>query len=145
MNERLKVILKGLWLIAGVAAVTIPVFVPSVTVGHITGNPIMMALVSMFLLSLPGSLLVFPLSYVIDAGFGFTLRPIEFLYLNVWMLFLIGAVQWFWLVPRMFHRGVIVEAIDLSLTEGDVGSFDVNGATPLERVLRNGDTPQPAP
>lgn len=145
MTERLKLSLGGMWMIAGLSAVILPVFLPSFPGDGIAGNAIAIATVSMFLLSLPSSLLAIPVAYFINAAFGLASTPIASLYLYVLTLFVLGSVQWFWLVPRVFGGNSIVQPLDLSESTVGMGlpeskndsiyRLDVEGRTPLERVL----------
>lgn len=145
MTERLKLSLGGMWMIAGLSAVILPVFLPSFPTVGIAGNPIAIALVSMFFLSLPSSLVAIPLAFFIDAAFGIAYTPIASMYLYVVTFFVLGSVQWFWLVPRVFGGNSIVQPLDLSESTVGMGlpeskndsiyRLDVDGMTPLERVL----------
>ena len=146
MNERLKLSLRGLWLIVSFSAIIIPVFLPSGRSSDLIGNPIELALASMFVLSLPSSLVALPVAAFIDALIGLGSTPIGSQYLFILLLFVVGAVQWFWLVPRVFRRESMIQPIELTdrtlnvgLPEVRVSEFDLDGATRLERVLVQSD------
>ena len=146
MNSRLRLTLSGMWFIVSSSAVILPIFLPSIGTS-LAGNPIAVATITMFIFSLPSSLLAIPLCYFLNAALGISSTPISLLYLNVLMMFLLGTVQWFWLVPRAFSETPIVQPLDLSeptatsgLPEPEIAAaVDIYGFTPLERVLRSTD------
>ena len=147
MNERLKLSLRGLWLIVSFSAIIVPVFLPSGRGNDLIGNPIDLALGSMFVLSLPSSLVAFPVAAFIDALIGLGSTPIASQYLFILLLFVVGSLQWFWLVPRIFSRESTIQPIELidrtlnvGLPEANISEFDLDGATRLERVLVESDS-----
>ncbi|HKP68949.1 MAG TPA: hypothetical protein VJV05_06675 [Pyrinomonadaceae bacterium] len=143
MNVRLKLSLTGLWLITSLSAIVLPVFLPSGPRNQLIGNPIDLATASMFVLSLPSSLIALPVAAFIDSvGFRFGSSPIGDQYLFILLLFVVGVVQWFWLVPKIFRNRKALQTIELSdvnLNAGlvEASGFDINGASPVDRILQN--------
>lgn len=146
MTRRLKLNLAGMWMVVGLASVILPVLLPSGAGRGVIGYPIVLATVSMFVLSFPSSLAAIPLTYLITVAFGIFSTPIAGIYLNIWLLFLLGLVQWFWLVPRLLGKNSSLQQLDLVEPPDAVRLphhddeilpdwLDIQGATPLERVL----------
>ena len=142
MTERLKLHLGGMWMVARISSLILPIFMPSYSDSAVIGNPIVLASVSMFILSFPCSLAAIPLAYFVTSAFGLGTTPLAGMYINVWLLVVLGAVQWFWIVPRVFRGTPMIQPLDLSdpmidvsLPEADLAEFDLDGATRLERVL----------
>ena len=148
MIDRLKLSLSGVWMIASLSALMMPVFLPSFTGAHgFKGNAIAVSAVTMFILSFPSSVVATPLIILIDAVLDLTDSSIAVAYMHLIMLFVVGLFQWFWAVPRLFGRRTVVEGIDLQDSAVNPHLFardrkpgsawvDAKGTTPLERVLR---------
>ena len=112
MKGRMKLSLTGIWV--ALSAILLPVFLPSGPRNQFFGNPIDVALGSMFVFSLPGSLVTIPVAAFFDSvGFRFGSSSIASAYLFIVVLFVLGAVQWFWLVPKIFRNRMAVQTLDL--------------------------------
>ena len=85
-----------------------------------------------------------------DLVLGLDPNSIKGMYVNLLMLFVLGLVQWFWIVPRVLRSEPAVQALDLlptlrvdALPERTIDMsaefFDAKETTPLERVLRDSD------
>src|SRR5688500_5194403 len=99
MSERFKLSLSGMWLLVSGVALVFPIFLPSVNNGGLTGDVIGTATATMFILSFPSSLLLF----TVEALLGVYPRWIGGMYVNLLVLFVLGVVQWFWIVPRIWR------------------------------------------
>lgn len=151
MIERFKPSLSSMWLFVSLSALIFPIFVPSFpSAPGLTANPIGTATVTMFLLSFPSSLFGIPLLFMTDLVLGLDPNSIKGMYVNLLMLFVLGLVQWFWIVPRVLRSEPAVQALDLlptlrvdALPERTIDMsaefFDAKETTPLERVLRDSD------
>lgn len=114
MKGRMKLSLTGIWVIVALSAILLPVFLPSGPRNQFFGNPIDVALGSMFVFSLPGSLVTIPVAAFFDAaGYYFGSSPIASAYLFIVVLFVLGVVQWFWLFPKIFRDRMAVQTLDL--------------------------------
>jgi hypothetical protein len=142
MFDRLKLTLGGVWMIASVSALLIPVFVPSYP--HPSGSsPIATATITMFLLSFPTSVIATPVLLMINSMLNMTTSSIGVAYMNLVVLFAVGLVQWFWVVPRLLWRKAFMQELDLGKAVGNTRLFardltvwlDARGSTPVERVI----------
>ena len=147
MTERFKLSLSGMWLIASFFSLVLPVFLPSYAdAPGLTANTIGAATATMFILSFPSSLFGIPVLYAVNYVLGIDSASIQGMYVNLLMLFFLGIVQWFWIVPRVWRNDPAVQRLDLRsgqdavrLTEVPLESqmdyFDLKDRTPLERAL----------
>ena len=146
MFYRLKLTLGGVWMIAAVSALLIPVLTPSYRHSMDTGA-IGTATILMFLLSFPTSVVATPILLMVGALLNLTNDSIGVAYMNLIALFAIGAVQWFWVVPRVLWRKVFVQELDLGNAAGNTRLFardssvwlDAQGSTPVERVIEENE------
>ena len=148
MTERFKISLSGMWLFVCVFTLLIPVFLPSVAgSANPASNVVGTATASMFILSFPSSLFGIPLLVFVGATLGVNPNSIEGMYLNLFVMFVLGLVQWFWIVPRIWRHDAKVQVLDLpvSLDNSPVTLFqpaevfqpyDQRSRTPVERVIR---------
>ena len=143
VSDYFKSNLRAFWLMTAALSLVLPVFVPSFGWLNPFTNVIGMATALMFILSFPLSLLAAPITFLIDVLLGVDPRTIGGRYLSVCVMFVLGAVQWFWIAPRVW-RGVQRRYTDeLSDTTNDRflnenESFQVANveiATPLEKVI----------
>jgi hypothetical protein len=142
MFDRLKLTLGGVWMIAGVSALLIPIFVPSYPYSS-DSSPIETATITMFFLSFPTSVIATPLFLMVGAMLQLNYNSIGVAYMNLVALFMVGAVQWFWIVPRVLWRKAFVQELDLGQAAGNTRLFardltawlDDQGTTPVERVI----------
>ena len=145
MSEQFKRSLTGMWLLVGMLSLMFPILLPSITGGGLATNPIGTATVTMFILSFPSSLIGMPLLLIADYGLGVEPWSIEGRFLNLFLLFILGLVQWFWIAPRVGRNQPAMQVLDLKATPGRpilAGGrawdlFDTSKATPLERALHD--------
>ena len=138
MSDRFKWLLWGGWLLAGFFLLALPVFLPSFPGALIT--PIGISTAAMFVLSFPASVLAFLLSPIIELVVGVNANSIAGMYLDLNIIFLLGAVQWFWAVPRFLRGKRAIEvseaaALPQYVPPVDVEAFDADARTPIERVF----------
>ena len=117
---------------------TLPIFVPSLNSLNPLSNVIGAATLTMFVLSFPSGLLAIPLSFIASGLFRIDTNSIGGEYLGVCLMFALGAVQWFWLVPSLWRRRTAMEYLD-SLPN-DVTSF-AEADTPVEFGVAADQTP----
>ena len=151
MTERFKISLSGMWLIVSLFSLLLPVFLPSDALsGNPAANVIGTATATMFILSFPSSLFGIPLLAVVDYVLGAHPNSIQGMYVNLFMLFVLGLVQWFWIVPRVWRNDPDVQVLNLPVSLGNEklseatfdNRFDVFNArerTPVERVINDDD------
>lgn len=148
MTRRLKLTLSGMWLVTGLVSLGIPIFLPSWSSSWFVTTPIGAATVTMFILSFPMSVFATPVLYLINIMVGINPSSLQGMYGNLVMLFILGIVQWFWLVPRIWGRQQMVQSLELSAVgpgllggalKTSVDEFDQSGKTPLERAIRDRD------
>lgn len=151
MTERFKISLSGMWLIVSLFALLFPIFLPSVTASaNPAANVIGTATATMFILSFPSSLFGIPLLAVVDYVLGADPNSIQGMYVNLFMLFVLGLVQWFWIVPRVWRREPDVQVLNLPVLtnnerlpeascDNQFKVFDVSERTPVERVINDDD------
>ncbi|HVE56769.1 MAG TPA: hypothetical protein VNB22_08070 [Pyrinomonadaceae bacterium] len=152
MKEKVKLSLSGLWLLVSVFSLLLPVFMPSsANASNFAENAIGTASVSMFILSFPSSLFGLPAMYF--AGIVLDVNPnsIEGMYLNLFLLFVFGLVQWFWIVPRVLRNEPRFQMLNLFGAKSEIQLLeakaannipfcDSDGRTPIERVFQEKDT-----
>ena len=151
LEKYIKIDLRAVWLMVAGLSLTLPVFIPSTTgSGNFLANVIGTATATMFILSFPSSLFVLPLLFFVQALLGYDPNTIGGMYVNLWLLFAVGLVQWFWVVPRLIRHEPRIQTIDIPRHEGDllltetkgenVSSFyDGRSRTPFERVIDETD------
>ena len=151
MTERFKLSLSGMWLVVSLFALLFPIFLPSVTdSANPASNVIGTATATMFILSFPSSLFGIPLLAIVGSVLGVDPNSIQGMYVNLFMLFVLGLVQWFWIVPRVWRNDPDVQVLNLpvststgALPEAPFDTrFDVFNArerTPVERVINDDD------
>ncbi len=151
--NRLKLSLGGVWLIASVSALILPIFLPSyATTPGFRENPMAVSTLTMFILSFPSSVVAIPLIFMLYFLLGITTSTISGAYLTVVLLFCVGLFQWFWIVPRILWRPGFVQELELGEAAGNPRLFardlnvwvDAQGSTPLERVLEEVEGSKPS-
>ena len=151
MFENSKLSLSRIWLLISAFALILPIFMPSsANPQNFLENVIGTVTVTMFILSFPSSLFGLPVLFFAKLMFDVNPNSIEGMYLNLFLLFVLGLVQWFWIVPRLARSesrfqmlnlvGVNSEAQFLEAKPINNIPFDDEGKTPLERVLRDKDS-----
>ncbi len=148
MKEKFRLSLSGMWLLVSLFSLLLPVFLPSSANAHnFVQNAVGTASVTMFILSFPSSLVGLPTMFF--AGIVLDVNPnsVEGMYLNLFLLFIFGLVQWFWIVPRILRNEPHLQMLNLPdgkselqileahITNNVHSSFDLDGRTPLERVF----------
>src|SRR5688572_1783034 len=114
MKERFKLSLSGVWLLSSLVSLILPVFIPSYAHPQsFIQNVIGTSTVTMFILSFPSSLFGIPLLYFAQAAIGLDPNTIGGMYLNLFLLFVLGLVQWFWIVPRIWRNDPDVVILNL--------------------------------
>ena len=148
MNERFKFSLRGMWLFVCVFTLLIPVFLPSFAgSANPASNVVGAATTSMFILTFPSSLFGIPLLLFVSSMLGVSPNSIEGMYLNLFVMFVLGLVQWFWIVPRIWRSDPKVQVLDLPVQRDIVplqifspadsfAAYNDRGQTPVERIIR---------
>ena len=147
MTKGFGLSLGGIWLLAGLASLMLPIVIPTfANPQSFAQNVIGTATAAMYVLSFPLGLFATPLLYVSQIVIGVDPNSIGGKYLNIFFIFLLGLVQWFWIVPSIFRKrgGVgLDELVDIPVKQLAGPSipvfFDSESRTPLERVLRDED------
>lgn len=147
MSEQLKKSLVMLWLAVTAICLALPVFLPSDSTSLDPAANVMGAsTVTMFILSFPSSLFGIPLIVVVDYALGVDQNSIVGRYLNMFLLFVLGSVQWFWILPRVWRREPELQVLHIPaiadnhvIPEGMIDEnpnvLDRRERTPLERVI----------
>ena len=148
MNERFKISLSGMWLFVCVFTLLIPVFLPSFAgSANPASNVVGTATASMFILTFPSSLFGIPLLFFVGYALGVNPNSIEGMYLNLFVMFVLGLIQWFWIVPRIWRRDTKVQFLNLPVPPEPIPmqvfcpadcyrEYDERDRTPVERVIR---------
>jgi hypothetical protein len=130
----------------------LPVFMPSsANASNFAENALGTASVSMFILSFPSSLFGLPVMFFAKTALDVNPNSIEGMYLNLFLLFVFGLVQWFWIVPRILRNEPRFQRLDLfggepetqvlqAKAANNIPFCDADGKTPLERVFQEKDT-----
>lgn len=149
MTERFKLSLSGMWLLVSLFALLFPIFLPSVADSANPGsNVIGTATATMFILSFPSSFFGLVLLVFINASIGIDANSIQGMYVNLFLLFVLGLIQWFWIVPRIWCRDIDIQTLDLPVMaetiklpeikmDFEFGGFDEQEQSPVERVIRD--------
>ncbi len=152
MYSDFKLNLSAVWLGASLLSLALPVFISSFDSGSSSyfSSVVGSASTSMFILAFPSSLFGLPVLLFAHAVLGVDSASIGGMYLNLFILFVLGAVQWFWIVPRIFGKAATdIQTLDLPkernaqlLKPQPVNEFefyDSDDKTPLERAIYNSD------
>ena len=108
------------------------------------------ATATMFILSFPTSLFGIPVLAVVGFVLGVDPNSIQGMYVNLFMLFLLGLVQWFWIVPRVWRHDPDFQVLDLpapfgaealpdSSLDGRFEDLKIGETSPVERVINEDD------
>jgi hypothetical protein len=151
MTDKFKISLTGMWLLVSAVCLVLPIFLPSAAFSpNPAANAIGTATATMFILSFPSSLFGIPLLIIVDYALGVDPNSIQGMYVNLFLLFVLGLVQWFWIVPRVWRREPGIQVLQIpSLKESvalppvcaetQFSGLDDRERTPLERVLSESD------
>ena len=151
MKEQFKLNLSPIWLLISAAALTLPVFLPS------SANPqyffqdiIGTITTTMYILSFPAGLLALPTMFLAELFLGVNPNTIGGMYVNVFLLCVLGYVQWFWIVPRIWRNEPRLNTLDLfgekshikllqAKAANNIPFCDSDGRTSIERVFQEKD------
>lgn len=152
MKDNFNLSLKRMWLAISAFSLILPVFMPSsANPEHFFENVIGMVTVILFILSFPASLLGLLVLFFAKIFLDVNLNSIEGLYLNLFVLFALGLVQWFWIVPRLMRNDSGFQRLNLPGTKSEMQMSEANSAdeakfrafqeqSPLERVFQEKDS-----
>lgn len=146
MPEKLKFSLSSMWLFISIFTILLPAFVPSFSSSNPATNAIGVATAAMFILSFPSSLFGLVAMMFVNIILGMNVNSIEGLYLNLLVMFTLGLVQWFWIVPQIWNRDPAFQTIEIGLGRSPhelpsvvpdeaLTRFDADGRTPVECVI----------
>ena len=105
----------------------------------------------MYILSFPFGLLALPMMFLAKLFLGVNPQTIGGMYVNVFLLCLLGYVQWFLIVPRLWRSESRFQTLnlpggksDMKLSEaktgGNIEFVDSKMRTPLERIIYEKDS-----
>ncbi len=152
MNERFKLSLWQIWLLISVFSLLLPVFLPSsANPQNFLENVIGTVTVTMFILSFPCSLFGLPMMFFAQFALDVNPNTMQGMYLNLFLLFVLGSVQWFWILPRLLRNEPRLQMLNLlggksepQLSavkfDGNITSCDSQGRTPVERIIHEKDS-----
>ena len=146
MPEKLKFRLSSMWLFVSVFTILLPVFVPSFSSSDPATNAIGVATAAMFILSFPSSLFGLVAMMFVNIILGMNVNSIEGLYVNLLVMFTLGLLQWFWIVPRIWNRDPAFQTVEIGsgwlpselprvVPEETFTRIDADGRTPVECVI----------
>ena len=151
MKKNFVLSLGQIWLLISIFSLTLPVFMPSsANPQTFLENVIGTVTVVMFILSFPSSLFGLPVLFFAQGVLSVEANSMAGMYLNLFLLFVLGLVQWFWIVPRVLRKESYLQMIELleaksaaPLAGGkipdDLSFPDTEGKTPIERVFQEKD------
>ena len=152
MKEEFKLNLSPIWLLISALALTLPVFLPSsVNPQFFFQDIIGTVTAAMYILSFPFGLLALPLMFLAKLFLGVNPQTIGGMYINVFLLCVLGYVQWFWIVPRLLRSesrfqmlNLLGAKSNLKLSEAAASNntefFDSQERTPVERIIYEKDS-----
>ena len=148
MPEKLRFRLSSMWLFISLFTIILPVFVPSSAYSaNPASNAIGVATAAMFILSFPSSLFGLVAMMFIDTILGMNPNSIQGLYVNLLVMFTLGLVQWFWIVPRIWNRDPAFQTVEIgagwmpremlskAVPDDMFTRYDADGRTPVECVI----------
>lgn len=150
MRSGLKLSLGGTWLLLSLVSLILPVYLPTAAnPQNIVQNAIGMATFTMYVLAFPIGLFGIPLLYISQIVLSVDPNSIGGKYLNLFLVFLLGVIQWFWIVPKLYRKQAKFEVFELPgqpemqlnepLSAAGFDFFDAGSGTPLERVFQEKD------
>ena len=151
MKEEFKLNLSPIWLLISVIALTLPVFLPSFSnPQYFYQDVIGTVTLAMNVLAFPFGLLALPVMYLPELFLNVNPNMIGGRYINVFLLCVLGYVQWFWIVPRLLQselrfkvQNLFGRESNLKLSEAAINSAefcDSQGRTPVERIIYEKDS-----
>lgn len=143
MSKRYISFLKQLWLFITIYCFILPLIVPaSKNYRYFDEDAVQTVMFTVIVLSFPTSVLAAPIIIFLNMILGTFGSPVAGLYLNLFLFSALGAVQWFWIVPRLRGNRSDLQSLNLpdggmaaALGEARAHAFDREGRTPLERVI----------
>jgi hypothetical protein len=147
MGAYFKLNLRAVWIMVALLSLTLPVFIPSTTNSpNFLGNVIGTATATMFILSFPSSLFALPALFFAQVVLGYDANTIGGMYVNLCLLFSVGFVQWFWIVPRLLGKRARFQTLNLPRKASEIlpagvensgasAFHDRHNRTPLERII----------
>ncbi len=152
MKKPFELNLSPIWLLISALALTLPVFLPSsVNPQFFFQDIIGTVTAAMYILSFPFGLLALPLMFLAKLFLGVNPQTIGGMYINVFLLCVLGYVQWFWIVPRLLRSesrfqmlNLLGAKSNLKLSEAAASNntefFDSQERTPVERIINEKDS-----
>ena len=152
MKERFKLSLWQIWLLISTFSLLLPVFLPSsANPQNFLENVIGTVTVTMFILSFPSSLFGLPIMFFAQVALDVNPNTMQGMYLNLFLLFVLGSVQWFWILPRLLRSeprfqmlnlvgGKSAPQLSAVKFDGNIASCDSQGRTPVERIIHQKDS-----
>lgn len=152
MKKPFELNLSPIWLLISALALTLPVFLPSsANPQYLFQDIIGTVTAAMYILSFPFGLLALPLMFLAKIFMGVNPQTIGGMYVNVFLLCVLGYVQWFWIVPRLLRsesRFQILNLLgaksNLKLSEAAASNNpefrDSQERTPVERIIYEEDS-----
>ena len=151
MKEEFKLNLSPIWLLISAIALTLPVFLPSSAHPQYFFQDIIGTVTTvMYILSFPVGLLALPVMFLAKLFLGVNPNTIGGMYINVFLLCVLGYVQWFWIVPRLLRSESRFQMLnllggksDLKLSEAAINNAefcDSQERTPVERIIYEKDS-----
>jgi hypothetical protein len=143
-----------MWLFISVFTILLPVFIPSASSSNPATNAIGVATAAMFILSFPSSLFGLVAMMFVNIIFSMNVNSIEGLYVNLLVMFTLGLVQWFWIVPRIWNRDPAFQTVEIgagwlppqalprAVPVETFHRFNADGRTPIECVIDERSNPQ---
>jgi hypothetical protein len=146
MTERTVLTASVLWLLTCFLCLILPIFIPSSpNPSGFPSDPTSISTGVMYILSFPGGLLSLLFSPIIDLALDIDPNSIAGMYLNLKLMVVLGLVQWFVIVPRMFAGTTRRNAALLDTASGqalpDGRSGFIEDRSRLERVLDENEQP----
>ena len=152
MKKPFELNLSPIWLLISALALTLPVFLPSsVNPQFFFQDIIGTVTAAMYILSFPFGLLALPLMFLAKLFLGVNPQTIGGMYINVFLLCVLGYMQWFWIVPRLLRSesrfqmlNLLGAKSNLKLSEAAASNntefFDSQERTPVERIIYEKDS-----
>lgn len=152
MKEYFNLSLKKIWLLISVFSLILPIFMPSsANPQNFLANVIGTVTVTLFILAFPSSLFGLPVLSFVGVALELNPNSIESLYLNLFLLFVLGFVQWFWIVPRLLINEPRFQMLNIpggkseiqfseAVVPNNPQSWDSQGKTRLEKVFKEKDS-----
>lgn len=146
MKEEFKLNLSPIWLLISAIALKLPVFLPSSAhPQNFLQDVIGTVTLAMNVLSFPFGLLAAPVMFLAKLFLGVNPNTIGGMYVNVFLLCVLGYMQWFWIVPRLLRsesrfqmQNLFGGKSNLKLSEAAINNTefcDSQGRTPVERII----------